>query len=144
MLLSGIINWTNGAHMSIESLISRDLLRTTADATLSDVATTMISMASGSVLVFDGQELLGVITLRDIVRAALQEPNIAQVRVEKYMTTHPWVVSLDWNVRDIAARMINHGIEHVPVVQDGQVVGILSSFDLVAYVALEGEGEVGA
>src|SRR5215475_2300029 len=67
------------------------------NATLSDVATTMISMASGSVLVFDGQELLGVITLRDIVRAALQEPNIAQVRVEKYMTTHPWVVSLDWN-----------------------------------------------
>jgi CBS domain-containing protein len=40
--------------------------------------------------------------------------------------------------------MINHGIEHVPVVQDGQVVGILSSLDLVAYLALQGEGEVGA
>jgi CBS domain-containing protein len=41
------------------------------------------------------RELVGVITLRDIVRAALQESNIAQVQVEKYMTTHPWVVSLD-------------------------------------------------
>jgi hypothetical protein len=51
MLLSGIINCTNEAYMSIESLISRDLLRTTADATLSDVATIMISMAAGSVLV---------------------------------------------------------------------------------------------
>jgi CBS domain-containing protein len=89
MLLSGILNRTNEAYVSIESLISRDLLRTTADAALSDVATTMISMASGSVLVFDAQELVGVITLRDIVRAALQEPDIAQVRVEKYMTTHP-------------------------------------------------------
>jgi CBS domain-containing protein len=143
MLLSGI-NCTNEAYVSIESLISRNLLRTTADATLSDVATTMISMASGSVLVFDAQELVGVITLRDIVRAALQEPNIAQVQVEKYMTTHPWVVSPNWSVRDIAARMINHGIEHVPVVQDGEVVGILSSFDLVAYLALEGESEAGA
>ena len=127
--------------MSIESLISRDLLRTTADATLSDVATTMISMTSGSVLVFDAQELVGVITLRDIVRAALQEPDITRVRVEEYMTTQPWVVSPDWNVQDIAARMINHNIEHVPVVQDGEVVGILSSFDLVAYLALHGEGE---
>ena len=127
--------------MSIESLISRDLLRTTPDATLSDVATTMISMASGSVLVFDAQELVGVITLRDIVRAALAEPDITQVRVEKYMTTQPWVVSPDWSVRDIATRMINHGIEHVPVVQDSAVVGILSSFDLVAYLALEGERE---
>ena len=127
--------------MSIESLISRDLLRTTADAALADVATTMISMASGSVLVFDAHELVGVITLRDIVRAALQERDIAQVPVKKYMTAHPWVVSPGWSVRDVAVRMINHGIEHVPVVQDGEVVGILSSFDLVAYLALEGERE---
>ncbi|HYA53206.1 MAG TPA: CBS domain-containing protein [Streptosporangiaceae bacterium] len=130
--------------MSIESLISRDLLRTAADATLSDVATTMISMASSSVLVFDAQELVGVITLRDIVRAALLEPDIAQVQVKKYMTTQPWVVSPSSNVSDIAARMINHGIEHVPVVQEGEVVGILSSFDLVAYLALQGEGEADA
>jgi CBS domain-containing protein len=143
MVLYGIVNRTNEAWMSIESLISRDLLRTTTDTTLSDVATTMISMASGSVLVFDAQELVGVITLRDIVRAALREPDIAQVPVEKYMTTQPWVVSPDWSVQDIAARMINHGIEHVPVVQDGQVVGILSSFDLVAYLALPGEGKAG-
>ena len=130
--------------MSIESLISKDLLRTTADATLSDVAATMMSMATGSVLVLDGQELVGVITLRDIVRAALAEPDITEVRVEKYMTTQPWVVSPGWSVKDIAARMINHNIEHVPVVQDGEVIGILSSFDLVAYLALHGVGEGGA
>jgi CBS domain-containing protein len=130
--------------MSIESLISRDLLRTTADATLSDVAATMMSMATGSVLVLEGRELVGVITLRDIVRAALAEPDITQVRVETYMTAQPWVVSPDWSVKDIAARMINHNIEHVPVVEDGEVVGILSSFDLVAYLALHGEGEAGA
>jgi CBS domain-containing protein len=130
--------------VSIESLISRDLLRTTADATLSDVATTMISMASGSVLVFDAQKLVGVITLRDIVRAALAEPDIAQVPVKKYMTTQPWVVSPSWSVTDIAARMINHNIEHVPVMQNGEVVGVLSSFDLVAYLALQGQGEADA
>jgi CBS domain-containing protein len=134
-------NRMNEDYVSIESLITRDLLRTTADATLSDVATTMISMASGSVLVFEAQELVGVITLRDIVRAALQEPDIARVPVQKYMTAQPWVVSPDWSVREIAVHMINHGIEHVPVVQGGQVVGILSSFDLVAYLALQGEGE---
>jgi len=130
--------------MSIESLISKDLLRTTADAMLSEVAATMISMATGSVLVLNGQELVGVITLRDIVRAALAEPDITEVRVEKYMTTQPWVVSPGWSVKDIAARMINHNIEHVPEVQDGDVIGILSSFDLVAYLALHGEGEAGA
>ena len=101
--------------MSIESLISRDLLRTTADATLSDVATTMISMASGSVLVFDAQELVGVITLRDIVRAALAEPDITRVPVKKYMTTQPWVVSPGWSVTDIAARMINHNLSLIHI-----------------------------
>jgi CBS domain-containing protein len=144
VVLSRIINRTNEAQVSIESLISRDLLRTTADAALSEVATTMISMASGSVLVFDAQKLVGVITLRDIVRAALAEPDITQVQVKKYMTSQPWVVSPGWSVKDIAARMINHNIEHVPVVQDGEVVGILSSFDLVAYLALQGQGEADA
>jgi hypothetical protein len=94
-LLSGIINYTNEAYVSIESLISRDLLRTTADATLSDVATTMISMASGSVLVFDAQG-----AGRGDHPAGHRPGGLAggEHRAspgEKYMTTHPWVVSLD-------------------------------------------------
>ena len=85
------------------------------------------------------------------VRAAPQrdvelEPGISGLSVTGGQTAHlrpgrPCRRSPDWSVTDIAARMINHNIEHVPVVQDGKVVGILSSFDLVAYLALHGEGE---
>jgi CBS domain-containing protein len=101
--------------MSIESLISRDLLRTTADATLSDVATTMISTASGSVLVFGAQELVGD-------NPAGHRPGSlagAEHRPSPGGEIHDYP-SLggvtDWCVKDIATRMINHGIEHVPVV----------------------------
>jgi CBS domain-containing protein len=126
--------------MSIQGLISRDLLRAAPDSTLADIAGTMLARDAGSMLIFDGPELAGVITLRDIVRAALQQPDIRQVAAREYLTPDPWVVPLDSSPREVATRMLNHAIEHAPVVAGGKVVGVVSSFDLLAYLALEDDG----
>jgi CBS domain-containing protein len=55
------------------------------------------------------------------------------------MSPDPWVVPVQWTARQVATRMINHGIQHAPVVRDGEVVGVVSSFDLLAYLALSGD-----
>jgi CBS domain-containing protein len=125
--------------MSIESLISTGILRTAPDATLGEVAEGMVANDAGSMLVFDVGALAGVITERDIVRAAVQVPDIRQARVRDYMSADPWVVAVDWSARQVAIRMINHGIQHAPVIRDGEVVGVVSSFDLLAYLALSGD-----
>ena len=124
--------------MGIEGLISRDLLRAAADDTLAGIAATMLARDAGSMLVFDGPELAGVLTLRDIVRAALQQPNLSGTAARDYMTADPLVVPLDATPREVATRMLNHGIQHAPVIADGDVVGVVSSFDLLAYLALGG------
>ena len=126
--------------MSIESLFSTEILRTAQDATLAEVAEAMIANDVGSMLVFDAGELVGVITERDIVRAAVRVPDISRARVSEYMSPDPWVVPAGWTARQVATRMINHGIQHAPVTRDGEVVGVVSSFDLLAHLALSGTG----
>lgn len=126
--------------MSIESLFSTEILRTAQDATLAEVAEAMIANDVGSMLVFDAGELVGVITERDIVRAAVRVPDISRARVSEYMSPDPWVVPAGWTARQVATRMINHGIQHAPVTRDGEVVGVVSSFDLLAHLALSGAG----
>jgi CBS domain-containing protein len=125
--------------MSIESLFSTEILRTVPDATLAEVAETMVANDVGSILVFDAGALVGVITERDIVRATVRAPDIGQARVGEYMSPDPWVVPVQWTARQVATRMINHGIQHAPVIRDGEVVGVVSSFDLLAYLALSGD-----
>jgi CBS domain-containing protein len=122
--------------MSIESLFSTEILRTAQDATLAQVAEAMVAHDVGSLLVFDAGDLVGVITERDIVRAAVRVPDLSRVRVSEYMTPDPWVVPVQWTARQVATRMINHAIRHAPVTRDGEVIGVVSSFDLLAHLAL--------
>jgi CBS domain-containing protein len=128
-----------GQLMSIESLFSTEILRTAQDTTLAEVAAAMVAHDVGSMLVFDAADLVGVITERDIVRAAVRMPDISRARVSEYMTPDPWVVPVQWTARQVATRMINHGIQHAPVTRDGEVIGVVSSFDLLAHLALGGD-----
>ena len=128
-----------GQLMSIESLFSTEILRTAQDAPLAQVAEAMVAHDVGSLLVFDAGDLVGVITERDIVRAAVRVPDLSRVRVSEYMTPDPWVVPVQWTARQVATRMINHGIRHAPVTRDGEVIGVVSSFDLLAHLALSGD-----
>ena len=125
--------------MSIESLFSTEILRTAQDTALAEVAEAMAAHDVGSMLVFNDGGLVGVITERDIVRAAARLTDMSRARVSEYMTPDPWVVPVDWTARQVAIRMINHGIQHAPVTRDGEVVGVVSSFDLLAHLALSGE-----
>src|SRR6516165_661565 len=74
-----------GQLMSIESLFSTEILRTAQDAPLAQVAEAMVAHDVGSLLVFDAGDLVGVITERDIVRAAVRVPDLSRVRVSEYM-----------------------------------------------------------
>jgi CBS domain-containing protein len=125
--------------VSIESLFSTEILRTAPDTALAEVAEAMLAHDVGSMLVFDAGDLVGVITERDVVRAAVRAPDMGRARVSEYMTPDPWVVPVGWTARQVAIRMINHGIQHAPVTREGQVIGVVSSFDLLAHLALSGD-----
>lgn len=81
------------------------------------------------VLSFDG-EIEGIITTNDVAR----ESDNTKL-VENIMTTKTHVVSVNSGIQDAAKMMEKHNVHHLVVMDDGQVVGIISSMDFVKLVA---------
>jgi CBS domain-containing protein len=120
---------------TVANHMTRDLLTIEPDASLGEAARRMASRGVGAVVVLDGDRLAGILTERDVLKAVatgLRE----DARVSEWMTRHPETVESDEATDHAAALMIHGGFRHLPVVEEGRVVGILSIRDLMR-VALE-------
>lgn len=101
-----------------------------------EAAQTMIDEDIGSLVVTDDDgSLEGILTSTDFVRAAADGGPTSDAVVEEYCTTV--VTSTDANdtIRDVADIMIEHGFHHVPVTEDQEVVGMITTSDMTAYVS---------
>lgn len=81
------------------------------------------------VLTFEG-EITGIVTMSDIA----QETNENRL-IEEIMTPKTHVVSANSGLKDAAKMMEKHHVHHLVVMDNGQVVGILSSMDFVSLFA---------
>ena len=122
--------------------MTKDLLTLAADAKLGDAAKRMAERGVGAVVVLDGERLAGILTERDILKAVATgfEPDS---RISDWMTRHPETIESDDTTDHAAALMIHGGFRHLPVVDGGEIKGILSIRDLMR-VALEDRSPRGA
>jgi len=100
-------------------------------ATVLEAATLMNDQRIGSVLVTEGDRLLGIFTERDVLRrivAAKRDP--AATRVEEVMTTQVACAERMTSCDEARRVMREKRIRHLPVVEQGQVIGIVSLGDL--------------
>ena len=104
----------------------------TPDDTLADVADLLVGHNIGSLIVMQDEEMVGIITERDILRAcAATRGPLEFLKVSERMTRCPVVSSPNDEVADIMCIMTERRIRHVPVVERGHLVGIISIGDTV-------------
>ena len=102
------------------------------DDTLIDVVDLLVRHNIGSLVVCEGGEMVGIITERDILRAsAATRGPLESVRVSERMTGCPIVASPHDAVTDVMGVLTENRIRHLPIVESGQLVGIISIGDLV-------------
>jgi CBS domain-containing protein len=95
----------------------------------------MVERGVGAVLVMEGDRLEGILTERDVLKAVARG-GAESGRVGDLMTRHPETVESSETIEHAAALMIHGGFRHLPVLEGGAVVGIVSIRDLMR-VALE-------
>ena len=81
----------------------------------------------------DGDQMLGIVSERDVVRKLRDVENARDAQVADIMTTDVRVCSPDDEFTDLMAIMTQHRVRHVPVLDDGRLVGVLSIGDAVKH-----------
>jgi serine phosphatase RsbU (regulator of sigma subunit)/CBS domain-containing protein len=86
----------------------------------------------GSVLVGQNGELLGIFTERDLLRrACMAAPGWGELPISHWMTRDPWTIGPDATWEQGLSTMETLHVRHLPVVDDGKIVGILSARGLM-------------
>jgi CBS domain-containing protein len=124
--------------MQVGEIMHTDVKTAAADATFADVAKTMRSNGISSVVVLDGKKLAGIVTERDIVNLVAAGGDPHSVKVAHGMTRRDIeTVSPKTDITEAADQMVVRNIRHLPVVDRGRVVGIISIRDLTRWAADE-------
>lgn len=124
--------YTDAMHL-VSDLMAGDLLTVEPGSRVADAAKSMDDRRVGAVLVFEADRLVGVFTERDVLRAVAHGLS-DDATVGDFMTRGPETIESDDTVEHAAVLMIHGGFRHLPVVDAGKVVGILSIRDLMRSV----------
>jgi signal-transduction protein with cAMP-binding, CBS, and nucleotidyltransferase domain len=110
------------------------LLTISSEASVFDMVAQMVEANVGSLLVTVGGRIEGIVTERDYLRrVTLEGRTDKDTPVSEIMTSPLIVVTPQTPVEECMAIMTDRRIRHMPVVEDGEVVGLVSIGDLVKF-----------
>jgi CBS domain-containing protein len=115
----------------------------TATDTLRAAAEHMWRHQTGSLIILDDGQLVGIITERDLLRAVALGTDLGTATISDAMTAEVFTVPPDMPLREAAREMAIRWIRHLPVVDGGQLLGVVSMRDVTGVFAAMAPGSVG-
>src|SRR3954454_9014246 len=112
--------------MLVSEIMSTPVVTARADETVAAAAARMREQRVGSVVVVDGEHAIGILTERDLVRLAAGAASPGGDTVAAWMTSDPDCVAPDVDATAAFTSLAEHGYRHIPVVDGGRLVGIVS------------------
>ena len=107
------------------------------EATLEEAARAMVEAGTGSLAVIKGRDMVGIVTERDVVEAVGGGYDPADETVTEWMTEDPDTFSPDVDVEEAAAWLLQVGYRHLPVIEDDELLGVVSIRDIL-FAIVEG------
>jgi citrate synthase len=118
-------------ELRLSAVMTPEPLTTAPGTTLADAAALMRERSVGSVVVADHEQVQGIVTERDLVRAAADGAHPTSATVEQWMTPSPITLSPDEPITHALDQMIDHHFRHIPIVDGDKLVGIVSFRQLI-------------
>ncbi|WP_203364455.1 CBS domain-containing protein [Bacillus sp. REN10] len=114
--------------MKVREIMSRDVAYCTSQDSMETAASKMESLNVGAIPVVNNGQVVGMVTDRDLVVRGLA--NQQNSKVSEVMSNNIVSISPDASLEEAAALMAQHQIRRLPVVENGQLAGIVSLGDL--------------
>ena len=116
----------------------KEVYKVEADASVFDAIKRMVEVNVGALLVTEGGEITGIITERDYLRrVTLEGRTDKETQVKEIMSSPIIYVTPETTVAECMALMTDRRIRHAPVVDEGEVVGVVSIGDVVKSISKE-------
>jgi CBS domain-containing protein len=117
---------------TLKDLMNTSVVTATPETTVTEAAAGMVRARVGSVVVLQGSFLAGILTERDVLRAAASGEDLSVSLVSAWMSPDPQAASLDMTGEEAAQIMLLNGFRHLPVLNGREVCGVVSIRDLFA------------
>ena len=124
------------ATTRVEAIMAHDPVTCSGGLTCQSAAQLMRDHFISSVCITDGDRLQGILTTRDLTNKILAAGKPISTPVDKVMTPDPLTLAPSAIGSDVLHMMMEHGISHIPVVEAGQLAGIVSQTDLTRFQAV--------
>ncbi|KQX61122.1 CBS domain-containing protein [Paenibacillus sp. Root444D2] len=127
------------AGKTVRDIMSKDCVTVTLQDNIYEIALKMKNHDIGFVAVVEGKKLIGVVTDRDLVVRGYAEKHSGSTAVENVITKDIETISPDTTVEEAAKMMAKDQIRRLPVVENGELVGIVAIGDLAVRGTFEDE-----
>lgn len=119
----------------VRDIMVRNVITISKDKTAYDAARLMSEHEIGSVVVTEGDKIIGIVTERDLVRKVCAKTLPSNKVLIKDIMSKP-VITADPDISPEAAvqRMLNNKVRRLPIVEDDRLIGIVTITDLASYL----------
>ena len=130
--------------ITVKEIMTKDVVAVAPTDRLVHARRQMMDANVGRLPVIDDDELVGMITSKDLMRAFIdfrknvpekyQKTQIKEVVVEDIMSSNPSYVSKEMSISEVSKIMMETGYNGLPVVEEGKVVGIITQTDILRLI----------
>jgi CBS domain-containing protein len=118
--------------VQLRDIMTTEVLTTSAERQVVEATTMMVKTRVGSAVVMQGAWLAGILTERDVLRAAASGSDLTRSPVSEWMTRDPVTATPDTTTTEAAELMLSNGFRHLPVVEGRTLKGMVSIRDVLA------------
>jgi len=127
--------------VKVKEVMAKSVFTVSKNTKIKEAADLMKKNGAGSLLVKDGDQIVGIITETDIVHKVVAKGLSPQITGVDAVMSFPIMTTDSGDAIELAGRqMIENGIRHLGVTENGEVVGMLSMRDLLRPFYSRGEG----
>jgi len=121
-----------GTVIQLRDIMTTEVLTTSAERPVAEVTSMMVKARVGSAVVMEGSWLAGILTERDVLRAAASGLDLTKSPVSQWMTTDPMTATPDTTIEEATNVMLRNGFRHLPVAEGRELKGVVSIRDILS------------